>query len=163
MESRWYTTRRSADQVADMLERWFAAQGMQAQNLPGPGRGRVVQARERQALKGALGLARALTVTVTADGPERLRLELGHASWVDKAVVGGVAWLWLWPLAIPAAWGAWQQARLPEQILQAVERYLAGEEDGSPAGPETCPGCGAALTGGARYCPECGAAVPGRG
>ena len=52
-------------------------------------------------------------------------VEIGAGKWVDKAAVGTVSLFILWPLAITAGMGAWEQMKLPERIFDYVGSRLA--------------------------------------
>lgn len=91
---------------------------------------RVIQARKhsdgtwRKYANRALGLDRALTVRLSAKG-NTLEMAVGDAVWVDKAVVGTVSLVILWPLAVTAGWGAYKQHQLRHLVQRNVEGFLA--------------------------------------
>jgi hypothetical protein len=72
----------------------------------------------------ALGLDRALTVRLVTTG-DMLEVHIGDAVWIDKAVVGAVSVVVLWPLAVTASWGAYKQRQLQLLIQRNVEGFLA--------------------------------------
>ena len=53
-----------------------------------------------------------------------LTIEIGEGKWIEKAAVGAVGMAVLWPLAITAGFGAWQQMRMPERIFDYLGTRL---------------------------------------
>jgi hypothetical protein len=53
-----------------------------------------------------------------------LTVETGAGKWIDKAAVGTVSLLVLWPLAITAGFGAWEQMKMPEKVLDYIGTRL---------------------------------------
>jgi hypothetical protein len=53
-----------------------------------------------------------------------LTVEVGAGRWIDKAAAGTVSLFVLWPLAVTAAIGAWQQMKMPERTFAAIEEYI---------------------------------------
>jgi hypothetical protein len=56
---------------------------------------------------------------------DTLTVEIGAGKWVDKAAVGTVSLLILWPLAITAGMGAWEQMKMPDKIFDFIAARLA--------------------------------------
>jgi hypothetical protein len=56
---------------------------------------------------------------------DTLTVEIGAGKWIDKAAVGVVSMLVLWPLAVTAGFGAWEQSKLPEKIFDFIGNRLA--------------------------------------
>jgi hypothetical protein len=44
-------------------------------------------------------------------------VQIGSGKWTDKAGIGTVEVFILWPLAITAGLGAWEQMKMPERIF----------------------------------------------
>lgn len=168
MESRIFVTTRELSAVADDLEKWFAAQGMDAQSFPGPSASTVVQAREKQAWKSALGMNRALTVSLTRIDDRTITANVGSGSWMDKAVVGSVSMVILWPLLVTTAIGTAQMMALPHRVFDALTSITQSEASfaqpvprGHPAMAHVmCPQCGQPAAQGARFCQQCGSKLP---
>jgi hypothetical protein len=53
-----------------------------------------------------------------------LNVEIGAGRWIDKATTGAVAYFILWPLAVTAGIGAWQQLKMPERVFEHIARFL---------------------------------------
>ncbi len=157
--------------LAGVVANWFQGQKFETQTLEAPGGGMVVQARQPEAWRSILGMSSALNVTMTLQG-ENLVVQMGAAKWVDKAAVGAVGVLIFWPALIPAAYGAWKQKQLPNQVFQLIDQYVATGQvpvvapmpaaapvaapAPAPAGAR-CPSCGQAVRTGAKFCDSCGA------
>lgn len=105
------------------LDLWFQGQNFEVQQLTQPGGERVVQVRKRGAWRNALGMASALNVVFRSQNSQ-LVVEIGAGKWMDKAVVGTVSMFILWPLALTAAWGAWEQSQLPKRTFEMVGRFI---------------------------------------
>lgn len=161
--------------LGEKLSQWFEGQGFEAQSLEGPGGGLVVQARKTEGWRALVGMDAALSVTMTKRD-ENLFVQTAAAKWVDKAVVGGLGVLLFWPAIIPAAYGAWKQKQLPDEVLRFIGQYVAsggqmpfaatsGAPTVAPARPAApgekiaCPKCGSAVREGAKFCDNCGASL----
>lgn len=159
--------------LGQALVQWFQQQGFEAQLLQTPPKGYVVQAR-KGGLSSLVGMAAALNVTMTPQA-EMTLVQMGAAQWSDKAVAGAVGALVFWPVLIPAAFGAWKQKQLPDQVFAFIDQYIAlggrvTESDlarimttpSSPvaAGAEAlCPSCKQPVRAGAKFCDNCGASL----
>jgi hypothetical protein len=54
-----------------------------------------------------------------------LTVQIGAGKWIDKAAAGTVSMFVLWPLAITAGIGAWEQMKMPEKIFNYIGTQLA--------------------------------------
>ncbi|MBC7249994.1 MAG: zinc ribbon domain-containing protein [Anaerolineae bacterium] len=159
-------------ELAGVVSDWFQSQQFETQILEAPGGGLVVQARQPETWRSILGMSSALNVTMTRQD-ENLIVQMGAAKWVDKAAVGAVGLLLFWPALIPAAYGAWKQKQLPNQVFQLIDQYVATGQvpvippapapakkapapTAAPAGLQ-CPSCGQPVREGAKFCDNCGA------
>lgn len=155
-------------ELADVVSNWFQSQQFEAQILEAPGGGLVVQARQPEAWRSILGMSSALNVTMIPQG-DNLMVQMGAAKWVDKAAVGAVGLLLFWPALIPAAYGAWKQKQLPNQVFQLIDQYVATGQVpvvgpvpvAAPAptpvpSAARCPSCGQPVRAGAKFCDNCG-------
>lgn len=114
--------------LADELAGWLRRREFETQVLPVEGGGVLIQGRQTEGWKSLLGMSLATNVVIARNGPS-LCVEVGQGKWMDKAVVGAVGLLLLWPALVPAAIGAWRQSQLPEEIFEQVSRYLARYAD----------------------------------
>ena len=161
--------------LGQKLSEWFEGQGFEAQSLEGHGGGLVVQARKPERWRAWVGMDAALNVTMTVQG-ENLLVQTGASKWTDKAVVGGLGALLFWPAMIPAAYGAWKQKQLPDEVFRFVSQYVAtgGElpfasapsapvvapaKAPAPSEGMACPKRGAVVREGAKFCDNCGASL----
>lgn len=129
--------------------------GLEADGISG-GKEYFIQARQTEEWKKLVGMDRAIQVRLVMYDDAMVTVNIGAGKWVDKlgaAVVGNFLFA---PLLFTAAIGAWEQARLPEEIFSFVEQYALS--DGKPG--RTCEDCGQAIPKGARFCPHCGQPVP---
>lgn len=125
--------------AAAALARWFENEGMQAQVL-GTADGIVVQARSRNKLLRAVGASVALTMTLRTERAD-LVVETGPAKWGVKGAIGGLAIVTTTPfLALPAAWGTYNQMRLPKRAIGFLSTTMPSYQRGSaPAGGAPSP------------------------
>ncbi|MCS6862006.1 MAG: zinc ribbon domain-containing protein, partial [Abditibacteriales bacterium] len=155
------------EKLGESLSQWLRGQGFETQVLPASGGGLTVQARKADTVRTITGTSAALNVTLSLQG-DNLLVQTGAASWTDKAVVGAVGLLVFWPALIPAAYGAWKQKQLPQEIFQFIDQYIAlgGKVPVAPTtfSPPTppqppvskvevrCPSCNAVVREGAKFC-----------
>ena len=158
--------------LGEALSQWFMGEGFEAQTLQAPG-GLAIQARRTEGWRSWVGMSAALNVTLMQQG-DQLTVQMGAAKWTDKAVVGAVGLLIFWPALIPAGYGAWKQKKLPDQVFQFIDQYVAGGGAVSgtisasavpaptttlSAAALTCPSCGEAVRPDAKFCDSCGATL----
>jgi hypothetical protein len=71
-----------------------------------------------------VGMSTALNI-VFHQVENTVNVEIGAGRWIDKATTGTVAYFILWPLAVTAGIGAWQQLKMPERIFEHVSGFLS--------------------------------------
>jgi len=81
-----------------------------------------VQVSKRGSWRKVIGMSTALNVLLDHDGTA-LTVEIGAGRWIDKAAAGSVS-LFLWPLAVTAAIGAWNQTKMPEKVFSFINQQL---------------------------------------
>jgi hypothetical protein len=69
-------------------------------------------------------MATSLNVVFHQGEDDTLTVEIGAGKWIDKAAVGTVSLLILWPLAITAGIGAWEQMKMPDNIFDYIGSRL---------------------------------------
>lgn len=97
--------------------------GMEIQSAPVE-HGCVIQATQKKdTLKMLMGMRLATTVQLVVSG-ENLNVVIGEGQWADKLGAGAVGLFLAWPLAVTAGIGAYQQKKLPEDVLNVISRTL---------------------------------------
>jgi len=123
METRFYQAQGiEIEQLANELERMFIMQGYQAQHF-GNNDQMTVQIKKGGDFAAIIGMQRALTLTMQRV-PEGVLAMIGQQKWADKAAVGVVGMLVLWPLAFTAGAGAIQQAQLGNQVIGSLDMLV---------------------------------------
>jgi len=102
---------------------WLNSQDFDTQQVNTDSESVLLQVKKRGSWRDLVGMATSLNI-VFHTGEETLTVEIGAGKWVDKAAVGTVSLLILWPLAITAGMGAWEQMKLPEKIFDYVGSRL---------------------------------------
>jgi hypothetical protein len=127
-------------QLADFLMDWLERDDFNVQTLPIEDGSTLIQIEKRGSWRNALGMSTALNIVLNLED-EDLCVEIGAGKWVDKAVVGAIGmFVILWPLAVTAAIGAWDQMKMPERIFNYIGDYIRrGRGPGTDARRETRP------------------------
>lgn len=121
--------------------------GMEIQSAPVE-HGCIIQATQKKdTLKMLVGMRLATTVQLVVSG-ENLNVVIGEGQWADKLGAGAVGLFLAWPLAVTAGIGAYQQKKLPEDVLNVISRTLMSPGQFAPR--ETAGGMmtGAVVNGG---------------
>lgn len=156
------------------LTGWLRSQKFDGQVL-GLSDGVQVQARQTEGWRKLSGASAAMNVTMRKLG-DALNVEIGAGQWGDKAAAGAVGMFLLWPLAFTAAYGAWQQNKLPDRILAFIDQFIAtggqgmdvgtsfGRVGAPPPGTPAAPFAGASAPAAApvaaqRACASCGTSL----
>ncbi len=119
------STSECAQLVTD-LEAWLEAQNYNCQRLSAEGEALVLQVAQKGSWRKFVGMATSLNI-VFHQSENTLDLEVGAGKWIDKAAVGTVSLFVLWPLAVTAGIGAWQQMKLPEKIFDFIGNRLTSK------------------------------------
>ena len=105
------------------MRAWFVNQDFEVQSLKTEDGADLLQVAKKGGWRKLVGLSTALNVVVRCKDSD-LTVEVGAGRWIDKAAAGTVSMFVLWPLAVTAAIGAWQQMKMPERTFGAVEEYI---------------------------------------
>lgn len=108
-----------APQIIAEVKRWLDSEGFDIQHLNTDGAGVVLQIKKRGGWRDFVGMATSLNI-VFGQAAETLSVEIGAGKWIDKAAVGTVSMLVLWPLAVTAGIGAWDQMKMPDRIFAYI-------------------------------------------
>jgi hypothetical protein len=110
-------------ELADHLLDWLEREDFNVQTLPTEDGGILVQIEKRCSWRNVVGMSTALNIVLDLEGVE-LRVEIGAGKWADKVVGGAIGMFVLWPLAVTAAIGAWDQSKMPERVFGYVSDYV---------------------------------------
>ncbi len=86
--------------------------------------GCFIQARETSTLKRFTGLGKALQVQIVPKNDNEVIVNIGMGEWADKIGAAAVGMVLFMPLAITAAIGAYGQNKLPDEILNCIEKFI---------------------------------------
>ena len=106
------------------VKNWLDADGFDSQQMNTDDNGVLLQIKKRGSWRDFVGMATSLNIVFReADG--LLTVEIGAGKWIDKAAVGTVSMFILWPLAVTAGFGAWEQMKMPDKIFGFIGNRLA--------------------------------------
>ena len=104
---------------------WLNSQDFEVQQINTDEDSVLLQIKKRGSWRDYVGMATSLNIVFHRCEDETLTVEIGAGKWIDKAAVGTVSLFILWPLAITAGMGAWEQAKMPERIFDYIGARLA--------------------------------------
>ncbi len=113
-------------ELHDDLEDWLRGEGFTVQDLKTEEGATLIQVSQPGGWRKLIGMSTALNVILDQQGDD-LTVEIGAGQWIDKAAAGAVSLFVLWPLAVTAAIGAWNQMKTPQRIFARVSELLEGE------------------------------------
>ena len=108
----------SARLIGD-VKGWLEQQDFESQQMSTEGGGTLLQIKKRGAWRDFVGMATSLNI-VFQQRDDTLTVEIGAGKWIDKAAAGTVSLFILWPLAVTAGFGAWEQMKMPERIFEYI-------------------------------------------
>ena len=106
------------------LRGWLNSQDFDAQQMNTDDDSVLIQIKKRGSWRDYVGMATSLNIVFHPCEDETLTVEIGAGKWIDKAAVGTVSLFILWPLAITAGMGAWEQAKMPDRIFDYIGARL---------------------------------------
>jgi hypothetical protein len=113
-----------APQLIYDLKAWLDSQGFDTQQVNADDDSLLLQIKKRGGWRDFVGMATSLNI-LFHQSDNTLTVEIGAGKWVDKAAVGTVSLFILWPLAITAGMGAWEQMKMPDKIFDFIGTRLA--------------------------------------
>jgi len=108
--------------IAD-IKGWLDVQGFDSQQMNAENQGLLIQIKKRGGWRDFVGMSTSLNIVFHQSG-DTLTVQIGAGKWIDKAAVGTVSLLVLWPLAITAGFGAWEQMKMPEKVFHYIGTRL---------------------------------------
>ena len=109
--------------IAD-VKGWLDSQGFDSQQMTTENQGMLLQIKKRGNWRDFVGMATSLNI-VFHQSDDTLTVEIGAGKWIDKAAAGTISMFVLWPLAVTAGIGAWEQAKMPEKVFTYIGNRLA--------------------------------------
>ena len=108
--------------IAD-VKGWLEQQDFDSQQMATEHGGTLLQIKKRGAWRDFVGMSTSLNI-VFHQQQNTLTVEIGAGKWIDKAAVGTVSMFILWPLAVTAGFGAWEQMKMPERVFEYIGSRL---------------------------------------
>ena len=124
---RVYRTTVPAEELARALADHFRAREFEAQVFRTTGDRAVMQARKENLWRHALGVAYAVTVTITP-GEGQLVIDLGGHEWVDAAVSGAIGLVAVPPVLLGTAYGIWKENQLDKEVWQVIDKAVGASD-----------------------------------
>jgi hypothetical protein len=103
------------------LKSWLDAQGFDCQQMNTEDQCVLLQVKRRGGWRDFVGMSTSLNIVFNQSG-DALVVEIGAGKWIDKAAAGVVSIVVLWPLALTAGFGAWEQMKMPDRIFDYIGR-----------------------------------------
>ena len=128
--------------------------------------GYFIQAKTEDGWKKFVGMDSALQVQMLDMNNETVNVQIGAAKWADKALAAGAGAALFAPLMGTAAYGAWLQSKLPNELFEFIEQYILSDgrtatvslttDVGIAKDSAICKKCGTHNSPDARFCTGCG-------
>lgn len=120
---RYMCTSDNVPQLIADVKSWLNAQGFDSQQMNAESQSLLLQIKKRGGWRDFVGMSTSLNILFRQSG-DTLTVEIGAGKWIDKAAVGTVSMFILWPLAITAGYGAWEQMKMPEKVFDYIGTRL---------------------------------------
>ena len=111
-----------SDELISFTQKWLETQKFICQRLKAENGGTLLQIKKAGNWRKFVGMSTALNI-VFHQFETTVDVEIGAGSWIDKVAAGTVSIIILWPLALTAGFGAWQQLKMPEKIFSYVALF----------------------------------------
>jgi hypothetical protein len=123
-ESRRYACPPShCGQVITDVRSWLEAQGFDCQQMNTDTVAILLQIKKHGGWRDFVGMATSLNIVFSHAG-DVLTVEVGAGKWLDKAAVGTISMFIMWPLAVTAGLGAWEQMKMPDKVFSYIGSRL---------------------------------------
>lgn len=123
--SKWYRcSEEDTSGLINDIKVWLDSEGFDTQQVSADDQSLLIQIKKRGSWRDFVGMATSLNI-LFHQFDETLTVEIGAGKWVDKAAVGTVSLFILWPLAITAGMGAWEQMKMPDRIFDFIGARVA--------------------------------------
>lgn len=109
--------------IAD-LKAWLVSQSFEAQQLNTEDGGVMLQIKKQGGWRDWVGMATSLNI-LFQESDDALMVQIGAGKWADKIGAGAVSLILLWPLAISAGYGAWEQMKMPDNVFDFIAARLS--------------------------------------
>ena len=120
---RYACASRDTSQLIAEVTGWLNTQGFDSQQMSTETQSVLLQIKKRGGWRDFVGMATSLNI-VFHQLDDTLTVEIGAGKWIDKAAVGTVSMFILWPLAVTAGFGAWEQMKMPEKVFDYISTRL---------------------------------------
>ena len=108
------------DDILPSLIALLEVEGYKCQKLSLETGETLLQLKKTGFLRGIVGMNTALNVVFHKIG-DSFKVEIGEGKWLDKAVVGTISLVFLWPLIPFVGYGIYLQSTLPDKIFEHIE------------------------------------------
>jgi hypothetical protein len=124
-KTRRYTCKaEDGPRVIGDVKNWLESQDFELQQMPMENQGLLLQIKKRGSWRDWVGMSTSLNI-LFHQSDDTLAVQIGAGKWIDKAAAGTVSLFILWPLAITAGYGAWEQAKMPEKVFDFIGSRLS--------------------------------------
>lgn len=110
-------------EVVASTRNWLTGEDFNCQQLQTEDGGILLQIAKAGNWRKFVGMSTALNIVFRQVG-NTLTVDIGAGRWIDKAAAGTVSLFILWPLAVTAGIGAWQQMKMPDRIYEHIATLL---------------------------------------
>jgi hypothetical protein len=110
-------------QLISDLKAWLVSQNFEAQQLNTESGGVMLQIKKQGGWRDWVGMATSLNI-LFHQSDDVLTVQIGAGKWADKIGAGAVSLILLWPLAISAGYGAWEQMKMPDNVFDFIGSRL---------------------------------------
>jgi hypothetical protein len=109
--------------VITSTQSWLSGEGFKCQKLQTEDGNALLQIEKVGGWRKLVGMSTALNL-VFHQVENTVNVEIGAGRWIDKATTGAAAYFILWPLAVTAGIGAWQQMKMPERVFERIAKFF---------------------------------------